>query len=336
MIAVARNEGGMSEIVFSCIIPASPKDVSSQKLQDLIASIRAQDFPQEQIEVLVITEGDSESAKAIGIREAQGEICAMFCADNFVTGNNLFTAVHNILGSTDVDGVYTKFFPWVKNDNSLNRYFSLIGNNDPIAFYLNKADRCPHYNVEESVLFDCVRFKKSVPSLGDNGFFYKTKIIRMANLEHYYPMDCAEDLREKGHSEFMRINFPHVWHRTAENLISFLIKRYKYARDLYSDRNDRRWKMLDTREDYWRLLGFIVSTLTIVPLLCISIRGFLKVRDWAWFWHVPVCIGFLITYGILTLRNACTVLSSFRRLGDLKRFGTVLSPCGHRPTKTSK
>ncbi len=83
-------------MIFSCIIPASQKDAESQKLKDLIASIKAQDFPQDQIEILTISEGDSEQAKAIGIRQARGEICAMFCADNMIMETGLFTRVKTI------------------------------------------------------------------------------------------------------------------------------------------------------------------------------------------------------------------------------------------------
>ena len=86
----------MSEILISCIIPASKKDAESQNLKDLIASIKTQDFPQDQIEIIVVTnvgqdgmtllnnsqegvlyindDSDSEQAKALGIREAKGEI----------------------------------------------------------------------------------------------------------------------------------------------------------------------------------------------------------------------------------------------------------------------
>ena len=128
-------------MIFSCIIPASKKDSESQKLKDLIASIKVQDFPQDQIEILVITEGDSEQAKAIGIRRARGEICAMFCADNYVVASRTFTDVFKIFYSgLPFTGVYGRHYAVRKDDNSLNRYFSLVGGNDPICFYLGKND----------------------------------------------------------------------------------------------------------------------------------------------------------------------------------------------------
>lgn len=290
-------------MIFSCIIPASKKDAESQNLKDLIASIKAQDFPQDQIEILVITEGDSESAKAIGIRQAKGEICAMFCADNMLMDKRIFREVKKCFDVPYPIGVYAKFYWYKKEDNSLNRYFSLMGNNDPIAYYLRKCDRKPAWeeNEDEGATWMC--FRKKVPSLGDNGFFFRTEYLKKADIKHYYPMDVAEDLRKQGFAGYTRCNGAHIWHRTSDNLISFLKKRYRYARDLYCDRDDRRWKMLDTREDYIRLALFALGTITIIQPLALSIRGFCKIRDVAWFWHWPVCVGFLVTYTILAIRN---------------------------------
>ncbi len=290
-------------MIFSCVIPA--KSLDDPKLKDLLASIRAQDFPQDQIETIVVTEGDSEQAKTIGIRKAKGEICAMFCADNYVTNRQLFKQVYSALVmDKSVTGVYNKYYQTVPQSNSLDRYFALIGGNDVIPFYLGKNDRKPWYDYDESEISSYIKFPNTIPSLGDNGFFYRRDRLIQADLDHYYPMDCAEDLRRLGYFVYERINSGGVWHRTTDgNLIKFLIKRYRYARDLYSDRDDRRWKMLDTREDYWRLTGFILATLTVIPCLYISIKGFLKVRDFAWFWHPISCLGFLITYGILVCRN---------------------------------
>ena len=294
----------MSEIIFSCVIPC--RDLNDPKLKDLIASIRSQDFPQDQIEILAITEGDSEQAKAIGIRKAKGEICAMFCADNRITRTGTFNMVYETfkLFGDQLVGFYSKHYSYSKKDNSLNRYFSLIGNNDPIAFYLGKCDRQPRWADNEDEVGTIFDFKESVPSLGDNGFFFRRDCLLLSNIDNYYPMDIAEDLRKVGLKKYFRLELDYIWHRTTDgNLIEFLKRRYRYARDLYSDRQDRRWRMVDTKEDKLRLYWFIISTVTVFPALAISIKGFLKIRDFAWFWHPIVALSFLITYGILALRN---------------------------------
>lgn len=279
-------------IVFSCVIPASKKDAESQLLKDLISSIRGQNFPQEQIEILVETDGDSEQAKASGIKKAKGTICAMFCADNYVTNSNLFSNVYDQLIIKGYSATYPIRYAYQSFDNSLNRYFSLIGGNDPICYYLGKNDRHPH---AESLRIT----SDYLSSYGCNGFFYRSELIKATDLDHYYPMDNALEVGGK----WSGIDCDYVWHRTSDNLFTFLKKRYSYARDLYCDRTDRRWKMLASKEDYIRLALFCLYTLTIIEPLAKSIRGFQKVRDWAWFWHWPVCFGFLITYTALVIRN---------------------------------
>lgn len=279
-------------MIFSVIIPCSAKDLKSEKYQDLIKSIKDQDFPQDQIEILTITDGDSESAKGIGIKRANGEICAMFCADNMIMEKDLFRTVKFFFDSDkEADGYYPWQYAYVKNDNSLNRYFSLIGGNDPICYYLGKNDRRPH--VESLIISSDYQ-----PSYGCNGFFYRASAIKNTNLDNYYPMDNAMEV-----GPIEALSRASIWHRTSDDLISFLIKRYKYARDLYCDRKDRRWKMVDTLQDKQRVAGFIISTLLVFPCLLVSVRGFLRVKDWAWFYHWPVCVGFLLTYSLLAFRN---------------------------------
>lgn len=309
-------------MIFSCVIPV--KNIFDPLLGDLVKSIRSQNFPQDQIEIIPVTEGDSESAKAMGIRMATGYICGMFCADNYITDKELFNKVYAEF-TCGASAVYPKRYAYVKDDNSLNRYFSLIGGNDPVCYYLGKNDRDPHVS-------SLKRTSSYQPSYGCNGFFYLTNLIKKTNLDHYYPMDNAMEVE----GSFVSLDSDAIWHRTSDSLIPFLKKRYRYARDLYCDRTDRRWKMLDTKEDFANLFLFIVSTVTVIPCLITSARGFLRVRNWAWFWHYPVCLGFLITYGVLVCRNILRVLSSSRRLEDLKLLKTVLTPSANNHSPTTK
>lgn len=316
----------MSQITFSCIIPASAKDLKDPKLQDLIDSIKAQDFPQDQIEIIIVGPEvpDPEQAKAEGIRRATGEICAMFCADNYIFKETIFTTIHKMMKGLDITGVYSRHYAVAKNDNSLNRYFSMIGNNDPIAYYLGKSDRKPHFeNLAKEVSGEFIIWpysKMPLPSLGDNGFFVKRHIlIESADLDHYYPMDVYVDINKTKMLSFFRMNFTYLWHRTSDNLFNFLKKRYRYAAQLFCDRQDRRWKIIDTREDHWKLGLFIFYTLTGFQPLSVSIRGYRKVPDYAWFWHWPVCIGFLITYTILVIRNLFKHGALFQKRPSLSR-----------------
>lgn len=283
----------MNNITISCIIPCSEKDIKSQKLSELIDSIKSQNFPQEQIEILTITEGDSESAKGIGIERAKGKYCLMLCADNQIMDKNFFSkALYLFDNYPDFDAVYPGWYYYEKNDNILNRYFSLIGGNDPVCYFLGKNDRMPYYE-------GLRRRTNYQPSYGCNGFFYRSEAIKKTNLKDYYPMDNAMEV--PGEKHLMLSNA--IWHKTSDGLMSFLTKRYKYARDLFCDRKNRRWKIIDTTADRINLVFFVISTLSVIPCLAFSIKGYSKIKDTAWFMHFPVCLGLSITYGLLTIRN---------------------------------
>ena len=118
----------------SIVIPA--KDKNDPKLAELLQSIETQDFPKGEMEVLVITEGTSESAKAIGIRKAKGEVIGILASDNQIDDTTfLMIMYHSAL-------VYGAAFPYsyeyYQEDDILNRYFALIGGNDPLAYYMGK------------------------------------------------------------------------------------------------------------------------------------------------------------------------------------------------------
>lgn len=289
-------------MIFSCIIPA--KDPNDRKLQDLLLSIDVQDFPQEEIETIIVTDGDSESAKAEGIRRATGEILVMLCADNYFPNPHTFKLVHSIMKNMPgLAGVYSKYYYYDPDDISLNRYFALIGANDVVPFYLGKADRRPQWEREKHVKIELMDFDNEVPSLGCNGFFVRREVFKQANLDHYYPMDACEDIRRLGYSSYARISGTDTWHRTSDTLWGFLKKRFKYADDLYMKRNDRRWVMVE-KEDLPRLALFVLFSLTFIQPLLVSIWGYIHIKDRAWFWHPVVCFAFTLMYGVLCLKQA--------------------------------
>lgn len=296
----------------SCIIPA--KSESDPNLKLLIDSIKAQNYPQDQVEILVITEGNSEEAKAIGIRHAKHDICAMFCADNEIVHQDLFSLVEGSFEQfPELTGVYTKHYHVDKKDNLVNSYFSLLGANDVVPFFLGKCDRLPYtkYSIDEKATF--FSFKYGVPSLGDNGFFFKRKYLLDADLDHYYPMDICEDLRQLGHNMYLRLNIDAIWHKTSSNIFSFLSKRNKYAESLYLNQFiHRRWRMIDGKQEWVKLLFWSAMSIIIIPDILYAIHGYLRYKHRAWFLHPIVCLLMVISYTWMFLTWKLSRALSFR------------------------
>lgn len=164
----------------SLVIPA--KDKNDPKLNELLLSIEAQDFPKEEMEVLVITEGTSESAKAIGIRRAKGEVIGILASDNELVFKNYLSEMYE---SARLNGASSSLYYWHSySDDILNRYFALIGGNDPLSFYMGTNDKAPYYNG-----WKLGPWRKR--SFGDNGFFVRKSWIEKTDIDNYYHIDNA-------------------------------------------------------------------------------------------------------------------------------------------------
>ena len=277
----------MSNPKLSVVITA--KDKNDQKLKDLLYSIEQQTF--KNYEVIVVTEGDSESAKAIGIKRAKGEIVCILASDNYLDNRDFFNICLAPFEYPSVCFTLPERYSYFLEDNMLNRYFALFGVNDPIPLYLNKNDKISYYEVMSDYGFK---------TFGDNGFFVRKEIILKSDIEHYYHIDNIYDIWKKGFTNY-DICLTSILHRTGGNIFKFFIKRFKYA-DKFNTKY-RRWHMVETRQDYLRLLWFIFCTITLIQPLYLSFKGYRVIKDKAWFLHPIVCWFTLITYGLWVVKR---------------------------------
>lgn len=299
-------------------IIVTAKDSKSKQLKRFLESVEKQDYLGEK-EVIVVTEGNSESAKAIGLRRAKGEIVAIFASDNeLVDPQFISKCMEPLEVEKYITGSYPIRYYHTKKDNLLNRYFALVGVNDPVPLYLWKNDR-KSYGRNHLYGYDCSNidkrkymvakfFVQDMPTLGDNGFFIRRDALLKADIDHYYHIDVCYDLIKLGCGSDYAVVDTSIWHHTGGNIVRFFLKRFKYA-DKFMD--NRRWKMIE-RSDWLGMVWFIVSTITIAPCVILSFQGYKKVKDIAWFLHYPVCLGSLITYFLLFMKRR--VNASFRVL----------------------
>jgi len=270
-------------IQLSLVITA--KDTNDPKLADLLRSIEAQDFNKDALEVLVITEGTSESAKAIGIRKAKGEVIGILASDNeLVYPQTLEFGYKNAMTFGASSCSYYEYKP---SDDFLNRYFSLMGGNDPLAYYMGKNDR-------SSMLGDRPNPEGTI---GDNGFFIRKELIEKTDLDNYYHIDNAIESEA-----FVRwIPFP-IWHKTGGSILKFFRKRYHYGLQ-HAFNSNRRWHLVDFKKggDVLRLLWFILASVTFIHPLVTAMRGYIKIRDLAWFIAPVMCFLTVVTYAILVV-----------------------------------
>lgn len=294
----------MSSVSPALSLIITAKDRNNLKLKDLEFSLTLQTF--RNFETLIITEGNSETAKAIGLKRAKGDIICILASDNYLNDPYFFEKCLKPFESKEITGSFPLHYWYYKYDDILNRYFALFGVNDPIPLYLCKNDRASYYADSMSGFpilwtngsYFIANMPSPVPTLGDNGFFIRKDILMKADIEHYFHIDVCQDLANLGYEKYAIVNTT-IWHRTGGNIIRFFLKRIRYAEKLSQG---RRWFMV-TKKDLPRLCWFIFSTLTLIYPLYLSVKGYRVIKDKAWFLHLPICLITLGVYGLWTIEK---------------------------------
>lgn len=301
-----------------------------------LSSIALQDYPKDKIEHIVVDGGSNseilklakkyncriikrtdlkdsgEARMAVAIREAKNEIIAWFASDNILpTADSLKKFIAPFLYDSKLLASYSLHYAYNKKSSLLDRYCALFGVSDPVVFYLDKADRRTWMEnkfevgnkISATKEFDIVEFnEKNLPTVGANGFFTKRKVLLKAEVseKQYVHIDVYIDLIKKGYRRFAIVNSASIEHIIGKSFLGLISRRIRYAKEYtFSDfAKRRRYSVFNVRykKDWFNIFKFVFFTITIFQPFLIAARGFLKIRDVAWFLHPFMCWLFLIYY----------------------------------------
>lgn len=320
---------------------------SESTIRECIESVNKLDYPKKLIKMFIMDDGSKdktlsivrnfpfckvfnvkssgpEEATAIGFNHATSDYVVNFSSDNIIPDkrwlNRMLVPLEvnkKLIASESIN------YRYVKSDKLLNRYFALFGMNDPIAFYLNKRDRRAFFendwhlkttSVNMGSYYEASFTENNMPTLGANGFVIRTKIIQKVTKDpkKFSHIDSCIDLLRLGYNNFAFIKTT-LWHKTGENLSNYFYKRRRYALELYfKKQKSRRYHLYNPKTDKLKLLIYVVLSLTLIEPLYQSMRGYLKVRDNAWFLHPFIC--FLTTCNYIYIYSRF----SFSRFTGLK------------------
>lgn len=308
---------------------------SQDSIRECLDSLFSQDYPGEKIEVIIADGGskdktlsiissykiklihvppdkqEAEYNKGVAVSKAKNEILLFIDHDNVLPHTNwLKKMIRPLIENENITGVEVLRFRYDPRDNILDRYFALLGGVDPVPYYLGKDARLSwafdKYNLlgesKDMGGYYLVKFAKDkIPTLGANGAMIRRSLLKYAkaNPENFFHIDINYDLIQKGFNTyaFVKDDVVHFKRTRLTDFLKFLIRRKMIMEKQYFEQvKKRRYAVFMGDQDKAGLIKYIIYSLTIVKPTYDSIRGFLKIRDLAWFLHPFICLSFLVIY----------------------------------------
>lgn len=310
-------------------------------LEECYSRIAAQDYPKDKIELLLVDGGSTdgtrrvgerwgarvinggyrdnqEARRYVGFRNASNEILVYIDSDNLITKKDwLARMVKPFMEDPGIVATQTLRYGYEKGLSVMNRYFALFGFNDPVAYYLGKADRLAWYEdrwnllgevVGENAEYYKVKFApKTLPTVGCNGFLIRRRAFESLDCrpEDFFHIDVNYDVIKMGMTDFGIVK-TEIVHATGDTFLKSIRKRMRYIGIHHQKMGQtRRYKLFDSSnpKDLLNLLKFMFFACTFVEPFLRSLRGFLRIRDVAWFVHPFACVGFVFGYCYSTATN---------------------------------
>lgn len=331
----------METPLISIIIPTYN---SARALGECLESVRAQDYPADKIEIIIIDAGSSdatleiakkygvdkilsnplktgEAGKIVGIKAASGGIIGFIDSDNILDGEDWLTQMVNPLEDPEIFMSECYAFSYRPTDSVVDRYCALMGMNDPIHLFIGNHDRLctltgkwtglPVECVDRGDYYDATLTKEAVPTMGANGSLIRKSAIEQADIgDYYFDIDVVYQLVCKGYTRVAMVKRG-IIHLYCPNLRTFARKQKRRINDFlyYRGLGQRDYPH---HKYFWGYARFAICTVLVLPLLVQSMRGYIRKKDSAWFIHPIICWITLAAYGWATLRSMFTT-SEFDR-----------------------
>lgn len=309
--------------------------------EQVLKALRSQEYPKKLIEHIVMDAGsingtielakkynckvfirpdlvDEEQMRAsIGFKKAKGDLILIIQSDNIVIGKDWLKRMVEPFANKKVFCTYTAKYSYKKNMSATTRYGALIGANDPIIspYFLDKIEKTTmiqnKYNkgkiIKETPSYYVVKFnKENFPPLGDNGQMVLRSVMEKVNKnpKEYLHLDTFTRMFDLGYDTCGVVKTSIV-HAITSDIKRFVVRRIQLKERFFDDRrNTRRFLIFDikSKKDRINLIKYIIFSATILPTLFQSVRGYLRIRDSAWFLHPIICFLMLVVYSFSEIK----------------------------------
>ena len=292
-------------------------------LENCLRSIRQQDYPQDQIAILVADGGSSDdtrqiaqehgvtvldnprrgydTGKCVALAAAKSDYVVFVDADNELTHPDFLTlAIQAFEEYPTALGLESYYLPSPKMSSFCVYLSYLLHISDPIAWMMSVAPVL----VDRRGAIERWTFPENSFAwpMGANGF-----IFRRADLSHLTVEDKFEDctvvveMARNGRKEWLRIANRGVHHYVVSGLKDFLKKRRRQTFHFLSLRSQGApsWTQFNPAVPSWVACLYCVS---FFGPLYHTLRGLIRTRNAAWLWHPIACVASVagVAWGVLT------------------------------------
>ncbi len=309
---------------------------SEKTLKQCLSSIVNQDYSRGKISVLIVDGGSTdrtieiaksmnatvilnqnrtaEAGKALGLRSASTPLIAFVDSDNALPHTKWLENMtrpfvdETIIASEVIRWELAGLF------SRVDRYCALTGVNDPLSLFIGNYSRysslsgrwtgLPIESTRKEGYLLLILRSCNMPTMGANGFILRKSAIPEVDIGDYvFDIDLLCQLvDEKGIVRIAKVD-ESIIHFFAENIAVFAKKTQRRASDyfFYKNKCGRKYPWLETNPN--GVLEFVFFCLLFLPLLLQVLKGYIRKRDTAWFFHIPASYITLFIYLSAMLRS---------------------------------
>lgn len=297
-------------------------------IERCLQSIRRQRYPRENVEILIVDGGSTDTTieiatrygcrifenkkrlaeygVQIGMLNAGGKYLVVFAADNELAGDDWIKKVVDVFDNDrEISAVWGRLASG-DSDSALNKYFELI-QSDPLNWFLNKNldryKRDAQINGANVFLFNVDRDKPLV--WGANGLVYKADKIKDIWDQAGYlgDNDAFQYMIEQGNNKVAYFNTAFVYHHHVARLSDW-VKKWKrnFCDHLLSRHSTRNMRWVFIGSFKRRLFAWAIYSSIPVFSFAHSVYLSLESRNKFWLLHAWVSFAQFFTYFLLLIR----------------------------------
>ena len=255
----------------------------------------------------------AEAGKLLGLKHAKYDLVAFIDSDNILIDKNWLLRMQAPFDDLEIIASEPIKFECGPTDHPFTRYYAYLGMGDPINLFLGNYDRYSYITatwtgldleLEEKEGYKKVRLEEGyIPTIGANGFVARKEALSpLIGLDYFFDVDVLETLMSanKNNARFfyiakVDIGLVHIFTGTFSTMIRKYqrkIRDYVYYTSINVRIRPRKKNKNPVLEliypggfNLGGLMLYLLSCITITPLIIQALVGFMRKPDWVWVLH---------------------------------------------------